>query len=454
MITKQNCVITDNISECKNINAELCILDFNILTFSTELKQVIQTHPQTTFWAATKDFSKNYVLTASKLGIKNIVKYPVKQELIDNFFQEKIQTNNKYESEITFEKLTDSKILIVDDNNMNISLLTEILSDLGTEIKTCTNPCDAINLINKEKFNLFLLDILMPEMSGFELAELIKLSGINSNRPIVFISAVSNQENILNGYNIGAFSYIEKPFHPNIVKAQIYNILKMQEDNSLKEQEKEQFVANLTHDLKSPINAEITALKYLLKSSPSNPDEILSEILNSAKYMKLITDNILCHYRHKNKFPELKKEPARLDTVIISCIEELKYLTMEKGLKIRFSNETQEELRFDVLEIKRVIMNLLTNAAEYSKQNGYIDITLLKKDNCVLFSIRNYGYGIDLKKHPDIFNKYKTLSKEQKKTGFGLGLNICKTIIEAHGGEINISSDPDKFTEVKFTIPS
>lgn len=452
MITEERFAIVNNIKELENNSAELCIVNFNIDQNEDILKNCIKSHPNTTFWIITNDFSKEFVLKASRLGIKNIIKYPIKQETIENFFSEKHRDDSS--KEVTYEKLSSSKILIVDDNKLNITLLEEILQDLGVTIKSCTNPCEVIELIDNESYNLFLLDILMPELSGFELAELIKASKLNSNKPIVFISALSNHENILNGYNSGAFSYIEKPFHPNIVKAQIYNILKMQEKNIEEEKIKEHFVATLTHDLKSPISAEITALNYLIKNSVSYNNEILAEMLNSAKYMKLITDNILCHYKQKTKNIILKREPVKLDSLIISSIENLKYLSKNKNINIRYFNNTQNEpINIDPLEIKRVIMNLLANAIEYSKKDGYIDISLTEDTGNITFSIKNYGYGFDTKKHPNIFDEYITLSKTNKKIGFGLGLNICKAIITAHEGKILINSTPKISTEVTFTLP-
>ena len=452
MITEEQFIIVDKIEELDRVSAKLCIINFDIYKNKTVLKKYISNHPDTTFWTITENITKEFVLTASKLGINNIIKPPVKQEDIENFFKETFCDD--YQDSINFEKLSSSKILIVDDNRLNIILLEEILSDIGVKVKSCTNPCEAIELINKEHYNLFLLDILMPEISGFELAEIIQESELNANQPIVFISAISNHENILNGYNLGAFSYIKKPFHPNIVKAQIYNILKMQEKNIEEEKIKEHFVATLTHDLKSPISAEITALNYLIKNSNKINSEILSEMLNSAKYMKLITDNILCHYKQKNKTISLKKEPAKLDSLVLSSIESLKYLSQSKNLNIRYFNNAQNEpINIDPLEIKRVIMNLLANAIEYSKQNGYIDISLTEELNTQVFTIKNYGYGFDGSKYKNIFDEYITLSKANKKIGFGLGLNICKAIVTAHNGEISIKSEPEISTEVTFKLP-
>ena len=420
------------------------------------LKIIIEEHPETTFWAATKDFSKKYVLTASKLGIKNIVQFPIRENLITSFFDrniEKEELSAKFKNDYP---LSNSHILIVDDNELNIELLEEILSNPGIKITSVTNPVSAKKLIKTTHFNLFLLDILMPEMSGFELAGVIKESELNKNVPIIFISALNGDENIMNGYSCGACSYIEKPFSPSIVKAQIYNVLRQEEENKKTEKFREDFVATLTHDLKGPINAEICALKQLIEKDGSffNKREILSELLNSAQYMKIITDKIMCYYKQKHDKLQLNKEYTNIYPFVMSCIDEMKFLCEEKNISIRLFNNTGDlNLSIDKIEIKRVINNLITNAVEYSDKNSFTDITLDKDDKFFIFAIRDYGAGIDLDKHYSVFDEYMSLSKEHKKTGFGLGLNICKKITEAHGGDISIESKPSEGTKITFKLP-
>ena len=456
MITSDKYLILDSITSVHEISEKLCIINFDILEYSQILEDFIKTNPNTTFWAVTNDFSKKYILAASKLGIKNVIHFPIKKELINDFFkstESKTQEISKY---FNYEPLKNSKVVIIDDNRLNIELLEAILSDIGVQILSFGNPSEALETINTKKCNLFLLDILMPEISGFELAEIIKKSEINKDSPIIFISAISGNENIMNGYSLGAYSYIEKPFSPSIVKAQIYNILKGEEEKKEQEKLKESFIASLTHDLKNPINAEITALKHLI-TKDSNEDinsEILFDLLNSAQYMKFMTDKILSHYKQKNNKIILKKENVHFYPFVLSCIEEIRFLCEDKNIKIYLNNEIGDtSVIMDKIEIKRVINNLIANAVEYSHKNNRIDIQLTKDNKNIIFRIKDYDYGIDLKKHKYIFDEYMSLSKEYQKTGFGLGLNICKAIIEAHKGEITIESAINKGTCVCFKIP-
>lgn len=457
MITKEKYIILNRLPKNKKLSAELCILNFDITDFKEAIEDLINSNPNVVFWSASNNYSKEYIKLASKLGFTNVISIPINTDIIKSFFdtQAKEFDNN---IQLNYKKLKNSKILIVDDNESNIKLLRETLADLGIDIKSCMNPISALELVKREKFSLFLLDILMPAISGFELAEIIKSSSINSNTPIIFISAISGTENILNGYNLGAYSYIEKPFNINIVKSQIYNILQDEEIRLYKDKEKENFVATLTHDLKSPINAEICALNYLIQKisdkSEINCNELLTDVLSSAKYMKLITDKILSYYKQKNSVINLNKEDVSFSRLIISSIEELKYLSNEKNIKISLKTELDNDIvSVDIIEIKRVINNLLSNAIEYSRKNGVINIYLQQKDSQISCSIKDYGIGIEIDNPEKVFDEYITYSKKEKKIGFGLGLNICKKIINAHNGNISIKSKQNKGTTVTFTIP-
>ena len=357
-----------------------------------------------------------------------------------------VQNSSKYTPEIL-----KSNILIVDNNLTNIIELKKLISTYG-KVDYQQNPITAIINIEHTKYDLIIIEIQMKEMSGFDFAQKIKQSHLNITTPILFLSSGSDTETIINCYKYEGASYINRPFNPNIAQIQIHSILKTEALKHSIEKEKEQFIATLTHDLKSPINAEICALNQLLKK---DKNEILEELLNSAKYMKLITDNILCYYKQRNKGILLKKETVNFKELILSSINDLKYLANDKNIKINFCTKINKPyIEIDILEIKRVINNLLSNAIEYSYNNNCIDINLESKNNSFIFEIKDYGIGINTENLNNIFEEYMTLAKQYKKTGFGLGLNICKKIIEQHNGEISINSKYGSGTSIKFQLPA
>lgn len=352
-------------------------------------------------------------------------------------------------------EIKNANILIVDNNINNIIEIKSLIEEFSN-VEFYQNPIDALNGIELKKYDLIILDVNMQELSGFKFVEKIRLGYQNLMTPILFLSSVTDSETIVKCYNFESASFMNRPLIPIIAKTQILNILKTEALKTSIDKEKENFVATLTHDLKSPINAEICALKQLLKNKPSNyNNEMLQELLNSAKYMKLITDNILCFYKQRNNGLSLNKEFVDFEELISSSINDLKYLANDKNIKINFKHDKlKPSIKLDVLEIKRVINNLISNAIEYSYSNNKIDISLNLKNNKCVFEIRDYGIGIDTKNIKNIFEEYVSLAKQHKKTGFGLGLNICKKIIEQHNGQISINSKYGSGTSIKFSLPA
>ncbi|MBQ3310981.1 HAMP domain-containing histidine kinase [bacterium] len=229
--------------------------------------------------------------------------------------------------------------------------------------------------------------------------------------------------------------------------------------DTIAENKKDTFIAMFTHDLKGPINSGIFALELLLRDSKRSKlneyqKELITDILRASKFMKNLTENALCKYKVESGKYELNKEYAPLDKIIDDCILAAKYSLYEKNQKINF-NRPKENIyaHIDVIEIKRVILNLISNAIKYSNKNSMINITLKKLSNSVYFEIQDQGCGINLNELSMAFEKYVRLANEQKSAGTGLGLYITKLIIDAHRGNIYIDSKIGKGTKIFFEIP-
>ena len=450
-------IITESNLEIKKIDDRLCILNFATHPDKFKVKTLIEHNPDVQFWLVVPNVSKDDVVWANELGIKNVLPHPINENIIDKYLEGLSANQNNENSQAPLKPLNNIKIMIVDDNIMNIELLEEALRGLGICIEAYTQPQNAIENIKQNHYDLFLLDILMPEISGYDISEAIKQTQ-NKNSPIVFISALSDYEYKLTGYNSGACLYIEKPFDVEITRRQIYNLLKKEEIKKNFNKSKDEFLAMITHDLKTPISAEINALKLLLKNNLGElnepQQEILTDILSSAKFLKTMTDNILCSYKQNNSEIEFRPEKHDLITVIENCINETKYLLKDKEINLKFeTNLTKAPVFIDIIEIKRVINNLIGNASDYAPIKSQITLNLTKLNNEFIFSITDQGAGINLPNPNDIFECNMTLAKTNKRIGFGLGLFISKNIITSHGGRIFAQSELNKGTTITFTIP-
>ncbi|MBR1942687.1 HAMP domain-containing histidine kinase [bacterium] len=218
------------------------------------------------------------------------------------------------------------------------------------------------------------------------------------------------------------------------------------------------FIAMFTHDLKTPINSGIFALEMLLKDTSENLNdyqkELLTDILSASKYMKRLTENALCKFKADSGKLVLNKEHCSIKEIVQNCIEETKYILNEKVQKLSFFCNKQDICaNADVIEITRVINNLISNASKYSPKNSEIKITLKNLNGKVYFEIQDNGCGIDLQKLDKAFEQYVRIANSQKSAGTGLGLYITKLIIDAHNGNVKIKSKPNKGTQIIFYIP-
>ena len=229
-------------------------------------------------------------------------------------------------------------------------------------------------------------------------------------------------------------------------------------NEKIKTEDKESLLAMVSHDLKNPVSSGIMALKLLQNSklSPLNPyqSEILESLMFGMIYMKDLIENVLDRYKLNNEVYCLKKVPVDFTIFLNTIIDESKYIFSDKKQTVKvLSNLKNTSAEIDILELTRAINNLLTNSAKYSPAHSEILIKLFEKNNNICMSIENKGCSFKLANPNDIFDKFVSVSKENKSLASGLGLYIVKEIIKMHGGEIFVECEPEKFTRFTFTLP-
>ena len=233
-------------------------------------------------------------------------------------------------------------------------------------------------------------------------------------------------------------------------------------DSSIKEeyktQDKEALLAMVSHDLKNPVSSGILALKLLQDSklSPLNPyqQEILGNMRTALGYMKNLIENVLDRYKLDNNVFNIYKVPIDFNLFVNSVISESKYILSDKNQTVNLITSIKNPIiEIDSLEIQRVINNLLSNLSKYSPENPQITIKLFEQENKIFMSIENAGCKFKLPNPNDIFNKFFSINDNSKSLASGLGLFIVKEIINAHGGDVFVESELDKFTKFTFFLP-
>lgn len=224
------------------------------------------------------------------------------------------------------------------------------------------------------------------------------------------------------------------------------------------EKQKETFVASISHDLKNPTIAQIRALELFLNGQfgTLKPDqrEIIQMILDSCKYMNAMLSSLLITYKNEKGIIKLCDEEISIAEIAKECIEEMVYLAKGKDIKIVFVNFAYNDTIYgDSIQIKRVIMNLISNGIKYAYNNTNLKIKIYNENLYTCFEFENKSPYIKSEKIQQLFSKYVSFAKSQNITGTGLGLYTSKKIVEAHGGEIFVKSFKDNRNVFGFKIP-
>lgn len=220
---------------------------------------------------------------------------------------------------------------------------------------------------------------------------------------------------------------------------------------------KEDFVATLTHDLKVPIVAESNIIDFLLdgKFGETNDKQkiALKNIQSSNHELLELVQIVLETYKIKDKGIQLLKENFNLNNFIQSIIEEMLPIANQANITINYQPSQNIDINADIMQMTRVIKNLISNAISHSNTKEKIDIITKQENNKTFISVIDYGQGISKEELPLIFNKYYSATNKFRKIGTGLGLYLSKQIILSHGGDITVNSEENVKTEFCITLP-
>lgn len=219
---------------------------------------------------------------------------------------------------------------------------------------------------------------------------------------------------------------------------------------------KEDFVATLTHDLKVPIVAESNMLEFLINGTfgeiNDKQRDVLGKMKSSNKELIDLVHMLLDTYKSNNTTIELYKENTDLNEFLSETIDEMRPVADKNDIKLNFVAPQDVNINIDKMQFKRVIKNLIQNALSYSETSTDVDIKTNIQGGNVYISVIDYGKGISQKDIGLIFNKYYSTSKKYRKIGTGLGLYLSKQIVEAHDGEISVTSEEGVLTEFKIKL--
>ena len=362
------------------------------------------------------------------------------------------------------------KILIVDDDRMNLRILGGILKNAGYALAEASSGEQAIDCYTQLRPDLVLLDVMMSGINGFDTCRRLKQLHGHDCAPIIFITAKNESDDVIEGFTAGGVDYLPKPFQPKEVLARIRTHLQTQlltaQQKSLVEElsnanaAKNHFLSMAAHDLRNPL-ASIRGLAEFLRDGTVGaitPDQLdLVNTIHDASLAMLVMVNELLDVGTIES-GELRIQPA--PHPLAELIEKSVYLAnieaAKKGTHIAFApRDPRIQASIDPAKMKQVIDNLLSNAVKYSPPRSAITVELPAEKGGCSFGVKDQGPGIPDDERDKLFKDFGRLSAQptagEKSTG--LGLAICRKIVEAHGGTIVAENLPGGGCEFRVTLP-
>lgn len=354
-------------------------------------------------------------------------------------------------------------ILIVDDVVENLELLAAMLKKQGHEVRIARTGQAALDDIHHHHPDLVLLDIKMPGMDGYEVCERIKSTEGTADIPVIFLSAHTETEDVLRGFDVGGVDYVGKPFKFREVMARVHNqlaisqqrqrlIQQREEIAALREKEKrqfeqlnamrERFLHATAHDLKNPLTTVSLYRQMLESEAASSGSESLTKIArgirqSSEKMRHLITD--ILDLAQIQIGLELQQIPAVLQTVIRNAAVNFDLIAAKADVTLTLDlPEDPINVPMDINRMERVLDNLISNAIKYTPAGGQVTVEARMQGREACVTVRDTGLGIPEDALPHLFEAFYRIrtKSHQKQSGSGLGLAIAKTIVNQHNGRI------------------
>lgn len=360
------------------------------------------------------------------------------------------------------------KILIVDDVAQNIQLIANFLKE-DYELAFALQGKEAVNQALKTAFDLILLDVMMPEIDGFQVCEILKQEGKTQEVPVIFLTAKTDTESIKKGFDSGGVDYITKPFNASELKARVKTHMQLKwAKEALKEKNqaliqsnrvKDKFFSIIAHDLKSPLNTFVSLISLMEENYEDFSEEERKDFLQSmcehSKQLNKLLNNLLQWSMQQRGDMKVRPEELFLEPVIHENLKLYDQEIHRKKLRIQLDMDPGLKTLGDPSMIQTIFRNLISNAVKFTPNRGVIEIRGRFDAERVLVEIEDTGVGIRKEQIPNLFRLDHITSTKgtNYEEGTGLGLILCREFVKYHKGDIEVESQLDEGTKIRITLP-
>ena len=366
-------------------------------------------------------------------------------------------------------------LLVVDDNETNRDVLSKRLQMQGYAVETAPDGPMALAAVQARVFDLVLLDIMMPDMDGYEVLRRLKAEDNTHDLPVIMISAIGDLDSVVRCIELGAEDYLPKPFNPTLLKARIGACLEKKrghdremrlfaqlQENYQRLQEMEKMRDDLTnmivHDLRTPLSSLMAGLQTIPMLGEMSPEqkECCDIALRGGFSLLDMINDLLDISKLEGGAPDLDIETLEVPELFESALQQVQSAARQRDI------EWQREFAFDVptlqgdeSKLRRTLVNLLGNAIKFSHPGKPVCIGAQGGENELQLWVRDYGEGIPRDAFERIFEKFGQV--EDRKAGramsTGLGLALCKMVVEAHQGRIWVESELGQGSTFYIALP-
>jgi signal transduction histidine kinase len=386
-----------------------------------------------------------------------------------------------------------SKLLIVDDLPENLRALDAVIRDEHRIVYQASSGEEALSLMLEHEFALAILDVQMPGMDGFELAELMRGTERTRNIPIVFVSAAGRELNYaFKGYETGAVDFMYKPLDPDAVRSKVNVFVTLDQqrremrhqmealERSRREQEvllrelnatqaelqrslrmRDEFMSLVAHELRTPLNTlfletQMRSLQLKRGNMPAFNAEQMGNMIKrderQIKSMIRLIDDMLDVSRMKSGTLSIRPGKVELMALLERVVTDLSLAAAAAGCNLLLLPHPPVEGWWDEFRIEQVVVNLLTNALRYGG-GGEVEVSVHGEGCNVRIDVSDHGKGIAPDFIERIFEPYERGAKSGEPKGLGLGLYISRQLATSHGGQLTASSLPGQGATFSLTLP-
>ena len=391
------------------------------------------------------------------------------------------------DKELSFAAIANANILLVDDDLKSLLATEVVLSELHQNTIKAKSGKEALRLVLEHNFAVILLDVRLPDMDGFQIAEFIRKHKKSRNTPIIFMTAYGRDDLMISrGYSLGAVDYIFKPIVPEILRAKVAVFLQLFEtteqlretsrqldqqnqkelqkraraleklNKELEEsnQELDQFAYIASHDLREPLRT-ITNFIQLLEDKyrdtfNDEARQYMAFISEGAQRMKFLIKDLL-EFSHVGRKELVRENISAL--VLLENVKQNLHNEIEKTGAV-IEADADVVIRVNPPLLQQLLQNLISNSLKFrDDKKPRIWFSVTDQGNKWLFSVKDNGIGISKEHQKVIFQIFQRLHKTEEYPGTGIGLAICEKIARKHGGRIWVESEFRKGATFLFSVP-